>query len=209
MTTFFSVDVETSDVNPWRGGQLLSIGIAPARWTPGQPVQVAEPEEGHYVRIDCSQVLEPLGWYGDIPEDSQTSTYKWWIQQSVEAQAEAWLDRSLERLPALDAVDQCVKYLESIEPQQSQRIFVANPSSFDKMWITYFFAGLEEEPFSHRSLCLRSFRFGIEKDSPWGASREHHHPILAHHAYYDALAQAKDFKDLMQARDNYLPIDIT
>ena len=89
-----------------------------------------------------------------------------------------------------------------MEPDWNKRIFVANPASFDKMWCDYLFAVTKHDPapYHYRSLCLRSMKFGLAPETTYGSDRTTHKSTVEHHAYYDALAQAKDLIDMLKTK---------
>ncbi len=200
MTTFFSVDVETSGLTP-KTGALLTVGVQPLSWFAG----CGGPEWGvpFYVRINRSQYLESSSYW-----DAGNETYDWWHEQSTEARAEAWEDRGLVRHDPIMAARMLSEFVVKTEPEPEARVFVANPVAFDKMWITALYdehAHLEGcrplDPFHYRSLCLRSMKFGLRPNSPWGSDRGSREPGLPHHALSDAQAQARDLIDMLTERD--------
>lgn len=200
MTTFFSVDVEASSLTPGTG-RLLTVGVQPVTWFADD----GDTEWGvpFYVRINRSQYLDASSYW-----DVGNPTFDWWIEQSVEARAEAYEDRGLVRHDALTAARMLTEFVVKTEPEPEQRVFVANPVAFDKMWITALYdehahleGGQPLDPFHYRSLCLRSMKFGLRPNSPWGSDRESHEPVLPHHALSDAQAQARDLIDMLTERD--------
>ena len=196
-TTFFSVDVETSSVSPWNG-VLLTVGIKPIMFEPGESPELLDSE--FYVRIDQYQELLSIGWGEE--EGAGYETYLWWKSQTKEAIDEAWADRSLSRVSAKDAALQISDWVSSIQPDHKKRIFVANPVSFDMMWLTELFdtTGIKN-PFHYQTLCLRSMKFGLRKNSAWTYSRDNHDPEIPHHALHDAKAQAFDLMQMIGERD--------
>lgn len=195
MTTFFSVDVETSATDPWNGW-LLTVGIQPVRHTPGLGAEMLP--DRFYVRIDRHDELVVSGW----DEPGKSDTYEWWTKQNDEAQDEAFRDHSLVRHTPETAALMLAEFVCGVEPEQRERIFVANPVSFDKAWVDELFAstGLPN-PFHYQSLCLRSMKFGLRRGSPWGSSRDNHDPKVPHHAFHDAHAQALDLLAMLAERD--------
>jgi hypothetical protein len=197
MTTFFSVDVETSGLTPGTGA-LLTVGIQPVSWSaPGDgPLAYGASfmPTSLYVRIDRS--FELGSWKPGNP------TFDWWADQSDEARGEAFADTSLVRHPAETAAAMISEFVRSTEGTPDQRVFVANPVAFDKMWLVSLFDEAEvEDPFHYRSLCLRSMKFGLRPRSKWGSDRENHEPVIPHHALHDAVAQAHDLLDMLAERD--------
>lgn len=207
MTTFFSVDVETSGLTPWHGS-LLTVGIQPVLFkeilvvNEDCPPGIIIPEK-FYVRIDCTEELEisrKAGGWGN--PDNPSTSYGWWIEQNHKAQDEAFRDDSLVRHSRQIAARMIVEFLNEIEPVLTDRIFVANPVSFDKMWLNYLFATTGvNDPFHYQSLCLRSMKFGLRKNSRWVSVRDNHAPLVPHHALHDAYAQAEDLVKMLWERD--------
>lgn len=192
MTTFFSIDVETSGLTPGVG-HLLTVGVQPVqwdgeRWACGIPV---------YVRIDRAAELETDPHWRDGDD-----THDWWAQQSPEARAEAWEDATLLRHDPMTAARILVEHAVGTESHAESRVFVANPVAFDRMWLTTLFdeTGIAD-PFHYRSLCLRSMKYGLRAGSAWGSDRENHTPKLPHHALSDAQAQALDLIAMLAERD--------
>lgn len=195
MTTFFSVDVETSALTPW-DGWLLTVGIQPVTFVAGERAEM-HPDR-FYVRIDREDELATTGW----DEPGRSDTYAWWCEQSAEAQDEAFRDPNLVRHFPETAAMMIAEFVASVEPDPKQRIFVANPVSFDKMWLDELFASAGiPNPFHYQSLCLRSMKFGLRKGSPWVSTRDNHDPKVPHHAFHDAHAQALDLLAMLTERD--------
>lgn len=196
--TFFSVDVETSALSLARG-RLLTIGIVPVRFVRSGGSFVYEMLDGRfYVRIDRADELARDLWRTD-PD----SAYSFWSRQDAAVRGEAYEDLSLERVTPERAAFDLQHWTCSIEPHQEQRVFVANPVAFDKMWVDSLFdeVGIDG-PFHWRSLCLRSMKFGLTPNSSWGDDREGHEPKIPHHALSDAEAQAYDLIDMLTRREN-------
>lgn len=193
MSTFFSVDVETSGLTP-HTGYLLTVGIQPVQWDGTQWELTPRP---FYVRIERGGELQQCkDWKPGI------STYDWWHEQADDVRAEAWEDESLVRHHALVAARMVAEYVTELESLAEARVFVANPVAFDKMWLTELFGetGIDD-PFHYRSLCLRSMKFGMRPCTPWGGDRKEHKPKQPHHALSDATAQALDLVSMMTERD--------
>jgi len=208
MTTFFSCDVETTSTSPLTG-HLLTLGIQPVRFgyetgprSNERPVPEVIPQT-LYVRIDQQHNLDEdaiTGMWGD--PDNDASSFGWWQQQNDEARNEAYADQSLVRHDILTAAGMVKEYVESVEPDPRQRIFVANPVSFDKPWFEMMFWTADvSDPFHYQSLCLRSMKFGIRKGTSWVATRDNHAPRIPHHALWDAIAQADDLVSMLVERD--------
>lgn len=195
MTTFFSVDVETSATNPFEG-YLLTVGIQPVRFDQ-HTLRVDMAPSSLYVRIDRSWELSQTDW-----ETSTSDTRKWWDTQSQLVRDEAWADATLVRHDETMAARMITEYVHEVETDPAQRIFVANPVAFDKAWIDRLYGEVGmDSPFHYRSLCLRSMKFGLRAASAWGSDRENHDPLIAHHALYDAVAQAHDLISMLNERD--------
>ena len=196
-TTFFSVDVETSSVSPWNG-LLLTVGIKPILFEPGEKPELLDDE--FYIRIDRYDELNSIGWGKD--SGCGYETYLWWLSQNEEAQNEAWKDTSLHRCSEIDAANEIANWVSSIQEEHKKRIFVANPVSFDMMWLTELFEVTKvKNPFHYQTLCLRSMKFGLRNQSAWTYSRDNHNPEVPHHALHDAKAQALDFIQMIGERD--------
>ena len=196
MTTFFNVDVETSALTPWEG-YLLTVGIQPVRYTPHLGAEMLA--DRFYVRIDRTDELSFSQW----DEPGRSETYEWWVNQSAAAQDEAFRDLSLVRHDPETAAMMTVEFVAGVEPDPKQRIFVANPVAFDKMWLDELFASTGiANPFHYQSLCLRSMKFGLRPNSAWGSTRDNHDPEIPHHAFHDAHAQALDLLAMLAERDS-------
>lgn len=187
--TFFNVDVECTATVPSMG-YLLTVGIVPVvhdglGWVLHR--------DRLYVRLDHG--IDAL----TIPRPAHYTSMPWWIEQSDEAQDEAYRDDTLVRVPPSLAARMIVEFVGQVQPEWSQRFFTANPVSFDKPWLDDLFAsnGMPS-PFHYRSLCLRSMKFGMDPSRGFGSSRETHDPAIPHHALHDAEAQARDLIDMLE-----------
>jgi len=174
--TFFSVDVETTSTNPFKG-QLLSVGIVPIN---GDTLEVYD---GIHIPVE----YDPDGYIDG-------STYDWWRQQGDEAFQAAWdIENRLSKTAAAAAAS---NFVNRFSDNLKERVFCANPVSFDYPWLQKLFAETgTENPWNHRTVCMRSMYFGIT-GGVWGENREAgnwHHSELPHHALSDAQAQAYDF----------------
>lgn len=192
MTTFFSVDVETSGLTP-DSGVLLTVGIHVVR-------DGALTHESLYVRIDRSYSLRE--W------ETGKGSYDWWQEQDQRVKDEAFYSDDLVRHDPRVAAMMIAEFVTSAELQPEGRVFVANPVAFDKMWMTTLFdeTGVPD-PFHYRSLCLRSMKFGMRPRSEWGNDREDHKPAIPHHALWDARAQALDLVKMLAERDTTRAVD--
>lgn len=200
MTTFFSVDVETSGLSPDHD-VLLTIGIKPVHYNPKTRTATLLPND-FYIRLDRESDLREIGWYDNPNRYMSSRTF--WEEQADLPQDEAFRDRSLTRVTPQHAVQTLNRYVIDLEPKWERRIFVANPVSFDKMWIDHLFhTNNFEVPFHYRSLCLRSMKFGMQPPgTDYGSDRDSHRSRVPHHAFYDALAQAEDLVDMLNQRDS-------
>lgn len=191
--TFFSVDVETSRLNPFEPDSfLLSLGA------------VAMDETGtvlddFYVRIDRSAQLK-AEWYR--PEwTTNNDTLTFWREQDAAVRGEAWEDKTLPRLAGYMAAADFCNWVISFGANWEDRIFVANPATFDYSWLLSLFAeGEVDNPFHYRTLCLRSQAFGAQGSKDWHSFKHRSHkPHTPHHPLSDAMAQALDFRDMVAA----------
>lgn len=187
MTTFFSVDVETSATNIFEG-ELLTVGAWAVR--DGQLIG------NYYVRI-AHEGVRPR-W--------EPSTRKWWDEQDDFVKGEAFADRTLERVDSRIAAWNFVEWVEGCEPgDRRERVFVANPSTFDWGWVQqWLFPVQQHEVFDYRTCCLRSMAFGQTRD--WSARVRTHESEHPHHALYDAKAQALDLIELLREPDPEPPV---
>jgi len=178
MTTFFSVDVETTSAKGPYSGQLLSVGIVPVR---------------------DREILQGSFYWGlSYTGLGDPDTMKWWGEQDKEVKDAAFgfnnTDESL--------ATAIYWWTLGIEPVAENRIFVANPVAFDKKWIDDLFEKTRQEnPFHYRSLCLRSMSFGLHRGQEWGKDRTENISEVPHHALHDAKAQAIDLISLLKKRD--------
>lgn len=175
-TTFFSVDVETTSPNPFKG-QLLSVGIVPID---GETLEI---HEGLHIPID----YDPDGYI-------DPATLEWWKDQDEAVYDVAWgLNARLSKEVAASVIK---TFVTSFSDVIHERVFCANPVSFDYPWLLKLFAETgNDNPWSHRTVCMRSMYFGIT-GGKWGEKRETgdwHYPDQPHHALSDAEAQAYDF----------------
>lgn len=189
--TFLSVDVETSSKVAGTG-HLLSVGIVPIVKLPAGWV----PMQGHdtlYIRLEHSVNL-------DHRHNPNVDSIGWWVEQDPVVQREAF-DQSLLRFPRRTAAKMITEFVRGINDDAASVIFVANPVAFDKPWVDQMIveAGLEL-PWTHRSLCLRSMKFGTDIGAGFGSDRTTRRSEVPHHALWDAEAQARDLCDMLSAR---------
>ena len=186
--TFFSFDVETT-ATVVEAGELLTVGCVPvvhddeAGWT--------KFPQHFYMRLDVPTRVTA----------ERFSSLAWWREQSDEVRAEAYQDRDLLRFDRPTVAKALAEWMAFVEPVWERRIFTANPVSFDKPWIDklYYWADMDL-PYHHRSLCLRSMKFGIDPTVGYGSDRTTHQSLLPHHALADADAQAQDLIDMLNGR---------
>lgn len=192
---FFVVDVETSGLTPWTG-ELLSVGVVPVR----ESGEILPEQDHYYARLTYRgknlHILDPMQY---------TDTQKWWSEQPREVRSEAW-----DKYPRVNPYmfrRELADYVESIEPEKSNRFIAANPVAFDKMWLeaAYDYEYDRLWPFHYRCLCLRSMRFGIEwEETTYGSRSGAQQPTLPHHAYHDAVAEAADLQYLINQKKDYV-----
>lgn len=177
---YFSVDVETTSTNPFFG-ELLSVGLVAI--------------EAESLK-NIEEMYVPFKYSGALTDPQ---TYDWWHNRELVSQAAydaAW-EYDHERFSEDDGARMISEFVNSFGESLKDRIFAANPVSFDYPWIQkLYFNTNTYNPFHYRTLCMRSLYFGISGDTVYGESRassgEFHVPKLAHHALEDARAQALD-----------------
>lgn len=187
---FFVVDVETSGLTPWTG-QLLSVAIVPVT------------QEGEVLldSVFYERLMHTVRDPREIPEDVLTDTNRFWLDQPDDVISEAF--SKYPRVHPIDCRTYIKRWVEEIEPDKSQRFIAANPSAFDKMWLESLY-GQEYDsmwPFHYRSLCLRSFRFGLElSETVFGSRKGAQESAIPHHAREDAIAEALDLSYLIELK---------
>lgn len=195
VTTFFSVDVETSGTSPLKG-DLLTIGAVAVQhdgdqWTPTQQF---------YIRLDYG----PGGMNANWDESTQT----WWEDQDDDVRGEAYEDSSLCRVSPHAAMKLFEEWVLRVADTDEvhERVFAANPASFDYNWIDASFTTTNvKNPFSHRTMCLRSLAFGQSTAAAamWKEYRPRwNKPLRPHHALDDALAQAWDLCIILEGKES-------
>lgn len=181
MTTFFSVDVETTSTNPFEG-ELLTVGVVAVSPT-------GDILDDLYVRIDP---LNGLCWDSD--------TFAWWQEQDIGVRMEAYEDDDLLRLyphQAARLVREFVHKHGCVEDGSNENVFVANPVSFDYSWLVRLFTQSSvPNPFGYRTLCLRSAAWNGSGQT-WQLSSRANKSNCPHHALADARAQALDLIDIL------------
>lgn len=191
--TFFSVDVESSRLNPFAlDSYLLSIAA------------VAMDEDGLYknsiyIRLNNNQWLAPEWW--DPTLETDNSTLEFWREQDEHVRNEAWLDKDLPRFSNTIGAQMLSDFVTSFGESWEDRIFVANPATFDFAWTLRLWADAHvPDPFHYRTLCLRSQAFGANGSKNWHTfPHRTNKPETPHHPLSDALAQMKDFADMVKA----------
>lgn len=188
---FFVVDVETSGLTPWTG-ELLTVGICPV----DEEGRIYD-DDALYLRL-VHVARDPR----EIPEEDRTSTNKFWADQLEGVINEAY--NTYPRVHIVEAREHIIRYVSRIEPNASNRFIAANPVAFDKMWLEYLYGAEFDEkwPFHYRALCLRSMRFGLNNDPVFGSGRSNFKPVIAHHGLYDAIAEAYDLQEMINAKQN-------
>lgn len=214
--TYFSVDVESSGLVPGEtDSHLLSIGA------------VAVSHDGWIVDSFYERVNArlPSKWY--LPPDDEfiqglpdNSTLKFW--KGVEAETpfvakEAYADPYLSRYALPAVAERFEAWVLAHGKSWEDRIFVANPVSFDFSWTQDMFRrAVVPNPFHYRTLCLRSMAFGaaaagwtgVTDSSPWHANHlRGHRPKHHHHPLSDAYAQAQDLVTLLGKGHQLDPLD--
>jgi len=172
MTVYFSVDVETSGLNPFMAEhQLLSVGAQ------------AVDESGEWI----GQWYTPLANAGTWDD----GTREWWMQQNDTAKAEIF------DVVGADPTTAALWFVDWVSGLTDHAVFVANPCTFDHSWVLRWLTECDQKmPFDYRTLCLRSADWG-RNPGPWGLKRNGHVPTVPHHALHDAQAQAQDLVDLL------------
>lgn len=177
---YFSVDVETSSTNPFFG-ELLTIGIVAI--------------DAQSLR-NLSEIYIPFKYSG-IAYDPLTM--EWWQdrQQVSKAAYDAAWEYENDRFGLEEGAHLISEFVNSFGQSSKDRIFTANPVSFDYPWVAKLYSEVELEiPFHYRTLCMRSLYFGLSDAQIYGESRaatgEFHDSRVPHHALEDARAQALD-----------------
>ena len=213
---FFVVDFETSGRTPWDKWSIpLSVGIVPVNES-GDIVQLEGYGEMYFQKVPGGNAQDDTWFFYErfkhnevprpdlVPESDLTGTYRWWLDirdQYPGAYMDAWYD-SVTRLAKLDLCHRMIEYLNRVEPNLELRFLAANPGSFDKMWMEYIFAseGLSV-PFSHRTLCMRSMRFGLDSDTQeFGRTKGAHTSVLPHHALHDAMGESLELQSYINQK---------
>lgn len=173
MTTFFSVDVETSGLNPFViEHQLLSVGA------------LVVGDDG----------LIGTSWYERLRDAGtwDAETHDWWLKQNDLARKEIF------DVAGEDPQAMARAFVGWVKDVTDHAVFVANPATFDHAWVLRWLTEAGEAmPFDYRTLCLRSADWGRNPGS-WGLDRNGHQPVVPHHALHDAQAQAFDLVELLR-----------
>ena len=187
MSLQYSFDVETT-ATVVGAGELLTVGCVPV------------------VHTDEGWVKHPQHFYMRVDNPTRVtcerfSSLAWWREQDPEVRGEAFADRELLRFDRTTTAKALTEWMSIVEPVWERRIFVANPVSFDKPWVDSLFTWADKDlPYHHRSLCLRSMKFGTDPSAGFGSDRTTHQSLLPHHALADADAQAQDLIDMLNGR---------
>lgn len=173
MTVFFSIDVETSGLNPFEPEhQLLSVGA------------VAVSEDGLLMDSWYERIANAGTWDPD--------TRAWWDGQSERARAEVIA------VAGRDAYEAACDFVNWVKSVTDHAVFAAKPATFDHAWVLRWLTEYGVAmPFDYRTLCLRSADWG-RNSGPWGLDRNGHQPVIPHHALHDAQAQAFDLIELLK-----------
>jgi hypothetical protein len=87
---------------------------------------------------------------------------------------------------------------------QMDRVFVAHPASFDFAWVqrllVTYLPDVGNKVFSWRTLDLRSAGWALDPSQRMTDPVRTHKSEIPHHALYDAIAQARDLADIINAR---------
>lgn len=197
---YIVVDVETTGLNPAHD-RILSLGAVAVAYD-GKIATIDR--DFFYHRLDQREWIEETSWYETILNPQ--STLSWWMKQSFEAQREAWRAPSFfgakPQAFVLDHFTQWVNNARVHHHAYDKPVFTANPVSFDKPFVDQMFWTHDKpNPFDYRTLCLRSMAFRGKENEPWGTHLRANKPLVPHHAFFDAYAEAQDLVDLLNDRD--------
>lgn len=180
---YVSTDIETD--GPIVGvHSMLSIGSA-----------VYTPEKELLGTFEANLVALP----GAVVD---SETMEWWKTQPVAWEA---CRKNLEDPTA--AMQRYVRFLKALS---GEPIFVANPAWFDYGFVRHYLLKLVgEDPFSRRTIDIRSFTMGLEGTDYRGSGEENVPPELrskvphTHRAIDDAMNQGEFFCNLCARRQAY------
>lgn len=193
--TYFSVDVEATSTS-LTTGELLTIGC----------VKVSSSGLVHgsdfYVRIELGYFPDSIGSFMPPPR-IDPSTHQFWLDQAEQSPKayEEIFNRDYVRVTPRLAAQMLAEYVTNHgHADPANNIFVANPTSYDYPWIDHLFTSQGvPNPFSYRTLCLRSAWWGRDRRVDPTKSVRGHKSAIPHHALEDARAQALDLRDLILA----------
>ncbi len=176
---FISVDVETAGPAPSRYS-LLAIGAC----------TVVQPHKTFYVE------LKPVT--PDFTPEALASC-NLFMEQLAEKGA-----------PPEEALRRFAAWIREVTPSEVKPVFVGFNAPFDWMFVNdYFERFLQQNPFGHAALDIKSYYMGLARTS-WAKTTMRHlatryldHPTLTHHALRDAIDQAILFhKMLVEAKES-------
>lgn len=188
MTTYFSVDVETTGLD-YRAHDLLSVGIA--------VVQDLEIVDSDHWTIDHGRSLH---W--------DLNTKEWWNEFPKQLELATTGFNSV-----YEAAESIREFVVDYEEDEAERIFVANPAVFDWQWFDYmFYHASVRNPFSRdtgvdtRLLDLRTAVWSFNPSLSFKQSRSEWKefevkPSLPHYALSDATAQAMELIKVLETRN--------
>lgn len=198
--TYFSVDVETTSTNPFDVGDLLSVGVQ------------AVAEDGSFLDAWYTRTTRNDGMphrWGDSKD--------WWATQEEENPL-AWTELfspNRESMPEARAAAALVDFVgeQTNGGDRRDAVFVAHPASFDYAWVQRMLTGSgipgAAEVFSYRTLDLRSAGWALDPSESMRNSVRGHKSEIPHHALHDAVAQAKDLRDIIAARQSWMDAEAT
>lgn len=188
MTAYFSVDVETTGLNPFvRSNRLASVGA------------VAFDETG----LILDTWYEPLRFTNSWDED----TLRWWEQQNPIARQHMGIGDDTAVVISRTAPGEAARlFVEWVQQWDEHCVFVANPATFDHAWVLRWLTEQKwDMPFDYRTLCLRSADWALDlAGRPWDSERNGTRPQIPHHALHDAQAQGIDMLGLFERRRQFI-----
>jgi DNA polymerase III epsilon subunit-like protein len=201
---YFCVDVETSALRPSEGS-VLSVGM------------VVMDADGNVVDHYYSRVQAKLGqsWYNEsvLPE---SDTQVWWRAQDDFVKDEAYRDDRRPRLSASVVGSQLRNMVLSYGADWTDRLFVASPVSFDRMWVEeLFFQAGRPDPFHYHTLDMHSMLMASQSTKRQGSNKglidpkkqnKTHDSEIPHHALADAFALAQDLTGYL--KNSIIDLDI-
>lgn len=181
-TIFVHVDVETTGSDPLTGSLLSIACVAVLESAPDEVISHL------YRRCKLSK-----------PFSYDSETLSWWVDQDVRVHHEAFVPGA-DRLAPLRLFQDLEAWLHTIvgvgallSGQECVVVPVADPGAFDRKWFDFALLGRRLPYVSHRTLCLRSMQYGIDRMG-FNESRSERttytEPEFPHHPLSDALSQA-------------------